>query len=174
MDAITAKNSPLKYIGFAVICAVFVVIGVLMLLFPRSGEWSEMLAGWSGVIFFGFGLIVFLRQILDSRPRLVVDEQGIFDRTLSVGVIEWQDIEHAYLNSVVGNPFISLVLNNPEKYLQRAMSSQKKLARLNKYLGAETININLSGIDKSPDEILVVVLNHIVSRKIDTHQTSNI
>jgi len=174
MDAVTARNSSLKYIGFAAICAVFVVIGVVMLLFPRTGEWRETMIGWSGVIFFGFGLVIFLRQILDSRPRIVIDEHGIFDRTLSVGVIEWQDIEHAYLNSVVGNPFVSLRLNDTEKYLQRAMSSQKKLARLNKYLGAETININLSGIDKSPDEILEVIIKHIVNRKTDAPKISDI
>jgi len=172
MDAITAKNSPWKYIGLATICAVFVIIGILMLLFPRTGEWRETIIGWSGVILFGFGLFIFLRQIFDSRPRIVVDESGVFDRTLSVGVIEWQDIEHARLNSVVGNPFISLRLNNPEKYLERAMNSQKKLARLNKYLGAETININVSGVNKSPDDILAVVLKRMLDQKIKIHNLS--
>ncbi len=172
MDGLTAKNSPWKYVGLAAICAAFVVIGGLMLLFPRTGEWRETIIGWSGVILFGFGLFIFLRQIFDSRPRIIVDESGIFDRTLSVGVIEWQDIEYAYLNSVVGNPFISLHLTNPEKYLERAMNSQKKLARLNKYLGAETININVSGINKSPDDILAVVLEHILHHKIEAHKLS--
>ena len=173
MDSITANNSRWKYIGLAAMCVPFVVIGCLMLMFPKSGSLKETLAGWAGVILFGLGSIVFLWQIFDSRPRIVVDESGIFDRTLSVGTIEWQDIKHAYLNSVVGNPFISLVLTNPEKYLERAMNSQKKLARLNKYLGAETININLSGIDKSPDEILAVVLNRLINRNIDVHKLPN-
>jgi hypothetical protein len=172
MDSITANNSRWKYVGLAAMCAPFVVIGALMLIFPRSGSLKETLIGWLSVIFFGFGLIIFLRQIFDSRPRIVVDERGVFDRTLSVGTIEWQDIEHAYLNSVVGNPFISLRLNDPEKYLERAMNSQKKLARLNKYLGAETININVSGINKSPDEILAVVLKNLLDRKTKNHQLS--
>lgn len=124
------------------------------------------------MIFFGLGLIVFLRQIFDARPRIVVDERGIFDRTLSVGIIEWQDIEHARPNSVVGNPFISIRLTDPEKYLERAMNSQKKLARLNKYLGAETININLSGINESPAEILAVVLKGIHDRKTENQNFS--
>jgi len=170
MDSITANNSRWKYVGLAAMCVPFVVIGGLMLMFPRSGEWKETLAGWSGVIFFGFGLIIFLRQIFDLRPRIVVDEKGIFDRTLSVGVIEWQDVEHAYLNSVVGNPFISLVLNDPEKYLERVTNSKRKLARLNKYPGAETLNINLSGINKSPAEILAVVLMGLLDHKTKARQ----
>lgn len=174
MDSITAKNSSWKYIGSAAGCVPFIVIGGLMLAFPKSGGWQETLAGWSGVIFFGFALIVFLRQILDLRPRIIIDERGIFDRTLSVGIIEWQDVEHAYLNSVVGNPFISLVLSDPEKYLQRAVNSPKKLARLNKYLGGETLNINLSGINKSPAEILAVVLVRLLDAKTKTHTSPKI
>jgi hypothetical protein len=170
MNGITANNSRWKYIGFAAICLPFIIIGCLMLVFPKSGSWKETLVGWSSIVFFGFGLIIFLRQIFDSRPRIVIDERGFFDRTLSVGTIEWQDIEHAYLNSVVGNPFISLRLNDPEKYLERAMNSQKKLARLNKYLGAETININVSGINKSPDEILAVVLANLLDYKTKNQQ----
>lgn len=89
MEIITANNSRRKYIGLAAMCVPFVAIGGLMLMFPKSGSLKETLAGWAGVIFFGLCLIVFLRQIFDSRPRIVIDESGIFDRTLSVGTIEW-------------------------------------------------------------------------------------
>lgn len=169
MNALTAHNSRWKYVGMAAMCVPFVFIGCLMLMYPKKGDWGETLAAWSGVTFFGLCLIIFLRQILDWRPRIVIDERGIFDRTLRVGVIEWHDIEHAYLNSIAGNPFVSLVLTDPEKYLQKAIAWQRKLARLNKYLGAETININVGGINKSPDEVLAVVLMRLAERQTQIH-----
>lgn len=168
MHSITAKNTRWKYLGMAAMCVPFVFISGLMLIYPKSGSWRETLAAWSGVLFFGGCLLVFLREIFDSRPRIVVDDHGIFDRTLRVGIIEWQDIERAYLNSVAGNAYISLVLTDPEKYLQRAVGWQRKLARLNKHFGAEALNINLQGVDQSPNEIYAVVSERLVNRGIAT------
>lgn len=45
MDGITVHNSRWKYIGLAALCVPFVVIGVLMLMFPKSGDLKETLAG---------------------------------------------------------------------------------------------------------------------------------
>ncbi|MEW6734112.1 MAG: STM3941 family protein, partial [Acidobacteriota bacterium] len=103
-------------------------------------------------------------QILDSRPRIIIDDQGILDRTLGVGLIPWNEIDAAYLNSINGNYFISLELRNPEIFLARLSNVQRKLASANRALGFSDINVNLSGVDKRSEEIFKVVTQRCLER----------
>lgn len=164
MEHIVVKNSIGKYIFYSLLALIFVVGGIVIL--SVSDDFESTLIGWLSIIFFGLGLIVFLIQILDSRPRIVIDQNGIFDRTLDIGIIEWQDIQHAYLNSIFGNDFISLVLRDNEKYLQRTTKTKAKLSKYNKTLGFETINLNLSGVNKKSGEIFDVIIKQLTTTKI--------
>ncbi len=38
-------------------------------------------------------IFIFLWAIFDSRPRLILDEDGVIDRLLGVGIIFWKDIK---------------------------------------------------------------------------------
>jgi hypothetical protein len=168
MPLLVVKNSVGKYILYGLLSLVFVAGGIFILSVGK--DLKSTIIGWSCIIFFGFGLLVFLRQILDTRPRIVIDENGIFDRTLGIGVIDWQDIEQAYLNSIFGNDFISLILRDNEKYLQRISKPKAKLAKYNRTLGFETINLNLSGVNVKSKEIFDVVIKQLTKTKIgQTH-----
>ena len=164
MPLLVVKNSIWKYIFYGFLSLIFVAGGIFILFVGK--DLKAALIGWSCIILFGFGVIVFLFQILDTRPRIVIGEDGIFDRTLDIGIIEWQDIENAYLNSILGNDFISLVLHNNEKYLQRTGKAKAKLAQYNQTLGFETINLNLSGINKKSAEIFDIVIKQLTATKI--------
>ena len=170
MPLLIVKNSIGKYLLYGLLSLVFVAGGIFILSVGK--DLKATLIGWSCIIFFGFGLLVFLRQILDTRPRIVIDENGIFDRTLGVGVIEWQDIQHAYLNSIFGNDFISLVLHDNEKYLQRISKGKAKLAKYNRTLGFETINLNLSGANVKPKEIFDLLIKQLTKTKIKNLKNS--
>lgn len=142
----------------------FVAIGIFIL--SIENDLKSIIIGWSCIVFFGFGVLTFLWQIFDTRPRVVIDQIGVFDRTLGVGIIEWQDIEHAYLNSIMKNDFISLVLKNPEKYLQKTSKPKAKLARYNKTLGFETININLSGVNIDSKEVFDIFIKQLTKVRV--------
>lgn len=109
------------------------------------------------ILFFGIGLIMFPKQLFDRQPRVIINDEGIFDRTLKVGIIEWRDINEAYLQSVSGSEFISLVLTDNNKYLRRTTKTFAKIASYNEILGFETLNINLSGVNKSGKEVLKII-----------------
>jgi hypothetical protein len=162
--ALVVKNSIGKYLFYALIALIFVAGGIFILSVGK--DLKATIIGWSCLILFGFGLLVFLRQIFDTRPRIVIDQNGIFDRTLGVGIIDWADIEHAYLNSIMGNNFISLVLHDNEKYLQRASKSKAKLAKYNRALGFETINLNLSGVNVKTKDIFDFIIKQLTAEKI--------
>lgn len=164
MALLVVKNSVWKYVFYSFLASIFVVAG-FFILSTEKDFWSTII-GWACIVFFGFGLLIFLWQIFDTRPRIVIDQIGIFDRTLGIGIIEWQDIEHAYLNSIFGNKFISLVLHDNEKYLQRISKPKAKLAQYNKTLGFETINLNLSGVNIKPNEVFDLIIKQLTIVKI--------
>lgn len=116
--------------------------------------------GWVAILFFGTGLVVSIWQIADSRPRLIIDERGVLDRTLGVGRIAWSDIQEAYVRSIAGNDFICLELKNPAQYEQNLSQVKRAMASANRGLGFTDFNINLSGVDASTAEVFELLMKY--------------
>jgi hypothetical protein len=135
----------------------FVGAGVAMLLTPQRSPEQRWIA-WACILFFGAGVVVAAQQIADSRPRLVIDDQGILDRTLGVGVIPWSEILDAHVRSVSGNDFICLTVQNPELWLHKYSPVQRALVRANLALGFSELNINLAGIAAETTRIHELIL----------------
>jgi len=122
---------------------------------------SGTMAGWLNIIFFGGCALVAVWQIIDTRPRLIIDDEGILDRTLGVGCIPWSEIQGASLRSIHGNDFICLELQDHEKYLQRTTAVKRALAGANSALGFTPISLNLSGIAVDATDILELIIKRI-------------
>jgi hypothetical protein len=117
----------------------------------RAGAGTTV--GWIGivgVIFFGAGTVVGLVQGVRRGPRLTLDSNGVHDRTLGVGVIEWSDITNAEPYGVARQPFVALHLRDSSKYLARASTFKRFLARLNRRSGLSPFSVNLVGLDADP------------------------
>lgn len=146
----------------------FVAGAVLILvtehLEPRRGI-VALLAGWAGILFFGGCALVGARQLIDSRPRLVIDDDGILDRTLGVGRIPWSDIRGAYLRSLHGNDFVCLDLVDAERYLRRTTAIKRALAGANAALGFTPISLNLSGAAVDAGDVLELILKRFAARE---------
>lgn len=155
MQEVKLYNSIMKNLLFLLICLVFVISGFWMV--STSTNNINFIIGIISILFFGLGLIMFPKQILDRKPRIIINDEGIYDRTLKVGIIEWRDINDAYLQSISGSEFISLVLTDNNKYLQRTTKTFAKIASYNEILGFETLNVNLSGVNKSGKEVLKII-----------------
>ena len=145
MAQIVIGSSRRQLVLLLVVSLAFVVTGVAMIF---DGKWFGLLA----VLFFGACAAVFMWQLLQTRPRLTIDERGIEDRTLGVGRIEWRDIRAAALNSISGNAFISLELNDTEKYLQRLSAVRRQIAKANRAIGFSEFNVNLAHLEITPHE----------------------
>lgn len=126
-----------------------------------SGQWL----GWLAVVLFGLGIPLFIWQIIDPRPRLVVDEHGVFDRTLGVGRIAWSDIEAAYVRSIQGNDFICLELRNAERYTEKLSKVKRAMMASNRGLGFADINLNLSGVDARTDDVFELIMAYRENRR---------
>ena len=140
---------------------IFVAIGIWMIM---DGErWS----GWFVSVFFGLGALVFSWSLLDRRPRLVLDHEGISDRTLGVGKILWSDIDDATLRRVSSAWFIELSIDDNVRaaYLDQLSLTRKRLSRGNRYVGFAELNINLTGVRGRPEEIFKTFVEFLVAAK---------
>jgi hypothetical protein len=135
-------------------CVVFVAVGLLL---ARKGERP---VGWLGVALGAVGVPIFLRQIFDRRPRLVIDERGIFDRSLRVGVIPWSEITGTAVRSVSGNTFIALELRDPALFTRQFGGFGRALTSANRKLGFRELNLNLTGLAVRADEVLALIRQH--------------
>jgi len=154
MPSLALKSSRLKYLGLLTLSLGFVAAGVLL---ARKNPPDAVWTGWTNIVFFGTGAVLFAWQIVDARPRVVIDGCGVFDRTLGVGVIPWADIVDARLLFVRSIPFICLELRDPEQWRLRPDLIKRALTRGNEALGGAILNVNLSGIQADPHEVLAAI-----------------
>lgn len=153
MSSVIIKNSRWQaLLLFAGSCA-FVAGGVFMLLHK-----GHSLMGWAGVVFFGGCALIACWMLIDTRPRLVIDRRGIWDRTLGVGFIPWEDVQGAYLQSISGNDFICLELHDPNRYRSRLSRVRRAMSSANEALGFSDFSINLCGIAARTEEVFELVL----------------
>jgi hypothetical protein len=147
------KRSYRRIIPLLIGSLAFVAAGVFLL--ARSPDKWEI---WMSTIFFGGCAAVFVSQLLDSRPRLIIDDRGVFDRTLGVGVIPWSEILDAFPRTISSSSFVCLVLRQPESYLSRRPRRHRAFASLNRQLGFTDFSLNLTGMDVDPAEICELIL----------------
>lgn len=119
-------------------------------------------------IFFGGGSLVALYQVLDRRPRLILSERGVMDRTMRIGTIDWDDVISSRLISIFGTKFIALRLKNPNKYLKRRKGKRLE-GELNRTLGFGEQNIFLGVLDMKPEKIFSIVEKRISENRRHEH-----
>jgi len=124
--------------------------------------------GPRAAIFFGGCALAFIRELLDARPRIVIDDAGVFDRTLKVGIISWDDILDAEGLSKSGQPFIALRLRSDAKYADRLSPGYRRLVQLQHAVGFATLNLNLSTLSSNP-----YVLAEFISKEAERRRAKD-
>ncbi|MEW5929916.1 MAG: STM3941 family protein [Gemmatimonadota bacterium] len=135
-----------------------VAAGVFVVL--NGDEW----AGWIGIVYFGGCALVVGIQAADARPRIVIDERGIFDRTLRVGVIEWEDVRDVHPPSARYGHFVPLDLRDPDKYVRRLSPLMRRLVAMNRRAGFADFSLNLAGTGADPARVVEVIRREIAAR----------
>ena len=121
--------------------------------------------GWAVVVIAGSCALFGWWQFYDARPRVVIDDRGILDRTLAIGTIPWDDIQGVRLKWVHGHPHLCLDLRNSARYTERLPTPLRPVVALNRQLGLTDLTVNLDGAEPSPEQIETAVKGRIESRK---------
>ncbi|RXP48127.1 hypothetical protein EC396_12855 [Lutibacter sp. HS1-25] len=125
----------------------FVVFGILFVYDPQIfvSEYRvrfkifnnpEMIRiiGIVATLFFGIAGIYGIKKLFDKKIGLIIDSKGITDNSsaLSIGLIEWEDINRINLTRVNSIDFLMIIVKNPEKYIGKATNRiQARLMKTN-------------------------------------------
>jgi len=115
-------------------------------LFPR-------VVGWIGVGFFGLGFIAIPVMFFRRGPQLVINEEGIEDRRLKVGVIRWSDILSLSIGAVYSAKFLCVEVTDPDEYLSRLPRWKRSLTAATEALGFPALTIGFSGLSPGLKEV---------------------
>lgn len=111
------------------------------------------------VVWFGFGAGIIYAVITIDRahspePLIVINDDGVFDRRLRVGVIRWEDIRRIKSKRYRGIYFISLELHNKKTYQSRRPLWLKVPVAMWRPIGLSPIAISTSALDVDHDTLI--------------------
>ncbi len=142
MEPIVIRKSWLRSLLLVIVGFAMTGGGVFIILVKPADKWIGLFT----VFFFGACTLVAVQRLLDSRPRLVIDDHGIYDRTLGVGRIPWSEITGAEVRSIQGNEFVSVYVRDARMLRMEVSPLRNALNAANRALGFSEFNINLSGL----------------------------
>ncbi|HMS40526.1 MAG TPA: STM3941 family protein [Pyrinomonadaceae bacterium] len=154
MENIEIKNSIIKNLFYLLFSLFVLFLSLFLFYFPDQPILNYL--GGFGLFLFGFIAFGSLVLIFDRQPRLIINHEGIYDRTLKVGLIRWYDIKNVYLQKIGESQFICLVLDE-EKYHQES----RKLSAVKDFFALEDININIDDLDIEEKELIKILQKEI-------------
>jgi hypothetical protein len=142
----------------------FVAAGIWLTFYLEYDSWMQPLIGVLSMAFFGLTGSIGINKLLDSRPGLIINEQGIHDNSsgLSAGFIPWEDIENIGEIRIQNQTFVQIIVKDPEKYLQRAKGWQKSAQKLNLRLYGSVINISANSLKINFLELKTLLKNQLL------------
>jgi hypothetical protein len=74
------------------------------------------------------GCIVFLRQLINKNPGLIIDDNGVtfYPGTFGNNFIAWSDIEKFYVKEIAQSLYISIYLVDPVNFIKRQRNAWKR------------------------------------------------
>lgn len=145
-------SSKKKAVLFFFASAIFVALGIWMILDAENIKTPFLrnplmirIVGVVGVLLFGFGMWVTLKQLFRKKLMLIIDESGINLKPSDNRIIHWKDIEGFSEMKINSVKIIIIHIKNPEKYIDSEPNKiRKKLLNynLNNYGSPFTITVS--------------------------------
>ena len=110
----------------------------------------------AAIVFFGFGVWVCLKTILSNKPAVSISEKGICDNA-SFGMIEWEDVAGFRKVRVQKQDYILILLENPEKYIEKFNFFKQKWLSLNLKQYGTPVMIHTGNLKIDQEELLNIV-----------------
>lgn len=156
--AVGWKRDPLVWL--IAVSALFSVGGVAVMFRGMEGD---VLGGCIVLAIFVPATVVFTRRLLATEPRLVVDETGILDSRLGVGLVPWAELADVRVLRMRRHVFLCLVPREPKRWMARLSPLRRLMALGDRALGASVLSIDLNGVDCVPEELAATARQWIAS-----------
>lgn len=163
MECIEINLSKFKISLMLIAGITFTVLGFLILFDYQLTKFNEghslfiRLIGLLCILFFGIGSFYIARKIFDTKPGLIINDNGIVDNSsaMSVGLIKWDDIIGIEKYEISSNKFLLILVNNPQYYIDKSENIivKKSLTWNNENYGspisiiAHSLKININDLE---------------------------
>ncbi len=122
-------------------------------------------AAYGGALLGLLGIYFLSRKLIDKKPGLIIDDQGIIDNTtiFKFGLIPWRDISGIYERSIQVSvaskqSFITIALKNPDEYISRETNAiKRKLIQANANSYGSPVHISTNGLKMKSGELIQIL-----------------
>ena len=163
MDRLEVYTSKKKSLVFLIGSIAFVTIGIVSAADPErfvTELWSNpeliRLVAIAAILFFGFGVLVFIRRLIKNEIALIIDVKGINvnPRRSTTEFIEWKEILGFQEIRIHRTRIIIIVVKDPEYWIEKETSTiRKKMMRFNLNNYGSPFNIAAAGLDIGFDKL---------------------
>lgn len=173
-DSLTNIEIPVsktKTIWLLIISTAFVLIGVLFVIDPTRflTIWVQnpiiiSVVGYSSILFFGFGIFVFISRLFQTRPGLIITDKGIlYDTKDKVnGFIAWGNITNVSIIKIYRQQLIMLHVDNPDEFIKSQQKAiKRKLMSFNQNNYGAPIGLTASGFAISTDSLYKTITDRL-------------
>jgi len=150
MEEIKLYKSPLKSLRLLFLSSLFVIPSLWLLLKNEKAETSLLFC----LCFFGIGFLLSLFNIVDRRPQIILNKNGVWDRSTNEEVIKWEIIKSANEINIYKQIFVCLKLDKSFVPKKKQYSWAKKL---NNSIGAKDVNLNVSYIKVNIEKLMTLI-----------------
>lgn len=146
-----------------------VLLGLLMtavsaLMFYAYPNWFGIIFGALGLAIFGTMSAFILLRFFESEPQVVISSQGIEDKRLNFGLIEWDEIKSVALNETKYARWLNICVETPEKYYCRLPKLQIFLRKANGQTGMNDFRVRFNDLDKPVEEAFEMIEDILETR----------
>ena len=139
------------------LCTVLTVIGLGSFFFGGSSVPDAELVGIVVLVMAAGVLIVVLRRARDTRPRLVLDRDGVWFRDWDIAAVPWAAIVSVYTGGSRLQAFITLRLQDPEGFLSALPQAERAKLTANRLFRRPELRIPHDALDAPHDEVLAAL-----------------
>jgi hypothetical protein len=152
MERIVLHTSPRHLYRKLAVGLVGLAIGAAILLLQLSAQ-----LGWGMAALSGIYALVQLRSLGEEIERVVIDDAGIRDSILPVGVIGWDEVQGASAQRIGSVQVVALQLRDPERFIRRLPGTRQFIARKAVEAGLPGVYLTLVGTDGDAPKIAEVI-----------------
>ena len=163
IDRLEVYTSKKKSLVFLIGSIAFVTIGIVSAADPErfvTELWSNpeliRLVAIAAILFFGFGVLVFIRRLIKNEIALIIDVKGINvnPRRSTTEFKEWKEILGFQEIRIHRTRIIIIVVKDPEYWIEKETSTiRKKMMRFNLNNYGSPFNIAAAGLDIGFDKL---------------------
>jgi hypothetical protein len=169
---IIIKKNKIRMIVLMLPSLIFVGLGIWIAFFAPelnikmlNGEIAKKIIGLLSIGFFGFGVILILKKLLNEKYAVKISQKGIYDNSsaINIGLIKWENIERIEL---MNRKCIRVVVNNPEKYIERQENNRmRKIVESNYKLFGSPIHIYTNTLEIRFKKLVDLINDELAKRK---------